>query len=64
MKFKNKTKTPLDDKIIIDLYYDRDEKAIEETDLKYRKYLYSIIYNVVGEKHDCEECLNDTYLGA
>ncbi len=61
---KKTAKTPLDDKIIIDLYWDRDERAIEETDFKYKKYLVTIIYNVVGDKNDCEECLNDTYLGA
>ncbi len=52
-----------DDKIV-ELYWDRNEKAIEETDFKYKKYLLSIAYNVVHDRLDCEECLNDTYLGA
>ena len=64
LQTKKTDKTPLPDKGIIDLYWDRDERAIEETDFKYKKYLYCVIYNVVGNKHDCEECLNDTYLGA
>lgn len=61
---KNQIKPPLDDKEIIDLYWERDEKAIEETDFKYKKYLFSIAYNVVNDRLDCEDCLNDTYLGA
>ena len=58
------TKIPMDDEQIIELYWARDEKAIEETDFKYKKYLFSIAYNVVHNRLDCEECLNDTYLGA
>ena len=57
-------RTPLDDEKIISLYFERDEKAIEETDFKYRKYLFSVVYNVLGDRLDGEECLNDTYLGA
>ncbi len=57
-------KAPISDDKIIELYWSRDEKAIEETDLKYKKYLFSIAYNIVRDRLDCEECLNDTYLGA
>ena len=56
--------TPLEDDEIIELYWQRNEAAIAETDLKYRKYLFIIAYNILNEKLDCEECLNDTYLGA
>lgn len=55
---------PLDDGRIVELYWERDEKAIEETDFKYGKYLFTVVYNVLHDKLDCEECLNDTYLGA
>ena len=61
---KKQGKLPLDDESIIELYWQRDEKAIEETDNKYRKYLFSVAYNLLYERLDCEECLNDTYLGA
>ena len=57
-------KLPLDDESIIALYWTRDEKAIEETDFKYKAYLFSIAYRVLRDKQDAEECLNDTYLGA
>ena len=56
--------TPLDDKKIVELYWQRDERAIEETDAKYRKYLLSVSYNILHDTLDCEECLNDTYIGA
>ena len=52
------------DEAIVELYWNRDENAIMETDFKYKKYLFSIAYNLLREKLDCEECLNDTYLGA
>lgn len=57
-------KTPMDDESIIELYFARDEKAIEETDFKYRKYLFTIAYNLLRDILDCEECMNDTYVGA
>ena len=53
----------LSDEKIVELYWQREEKAIEETDKKYGKYLYTIAYNIVHDKLDSEECLNDTYLG-
>ena len=61
---KQTAKMPMDDEKIVELYFRRDEKAIEETDFKYKKYLFSIAYNVLHDQLDCEECLNDTYLGA
>ncbi|MBQ8621861.1 MAG: sigma-70 family RNA polymerase sigma factor [Oscillospiraceae bacterium] len=57
-------KLPLSDEKIIALYWSRDEKAIEETDFKYKHYLFSIAYNIVHGRLDCEECLNDSYLAA
>ena len=55
---------PLPDEAIIRLYWKRDEKAIEETDFKYKSYLFSVILNLLSDLRDCEECLSDTYLGA
>ncbi len=53
----------LSDEEIIDLYWKREERAISETDVKYGRYLFTIAYNIVHDRLDCEECLNDTYLG-
>ena len=52
------------DEAIVDLYWNRDEAAIAETDRKYRGYLHTVAWNIVKDEQDCEECLNDTYLGA
>ncbi len=56
------TKKPLEDNEIIELFWSRDESAIDETDIKYGKYLLAIAYNVLNDTLDSEECLNDTYL--
>lgn len=53
----------LSDEEIVNLYWNRDEKAIKETDKKYGSYLYVIAYNIIHDRLDCEECVNDTYLG-
>lgn len=52
---------PLDDGAIIELYFARDERAIDETDKKYHKYLFTVSYNILGIKEDSDECINDTY---
>lgn len=54
----------LSDEKIVELYWQREEKAISATDVKYGRYLYTIAYNVLRDGLDSEECLNDTYLGA
>ena len=53
----------MEDSKIIELYFNRDEKAISETKDKYGNYCFSIAYNILYNKQDCEEALNDTYLG-
>ena len=63
MEFLKSFRAPLQDEEIVDLYWKRDEKAIDETDFKYRKYLLTIAYNILYSKEDCEECLDDTYIG-
>ena len=54
----------MDDKGIIDLYFVRSEKAISETAVKYGKYCFSIAFNILTDKEDSEESVNDTYLAA
>ena len=54
----------LADEEIVSLFWQREEKAITATDVKYGKYLYTIAYNIMRDHPDSEECLNDTYLGA
>ncbi len=53
----------MDDLRIIELYFERDERAIEETDAKYGKLCHRIAYNILNNHEDSEECVNDTYVG-
>lgn len=53
----------ISDEEIVALYWKRDERAIRETDDKYGHYLYTLAYNIVHDRMDSEECVNDTYLG-
>ena len=52
----------MNDKDIIQLYFDRNQSALSATAKKYGKYCTSIAKNILGNKEDAEECVNDTYL--
>lgn len=52
----------MQDEKIIQLYWERNESAISETQTRYEKYLSKIIFNVLGDTRDVAESLNDTYL--
>ncbi len=54
----------MDDEKIVQLYWDRDEHAIPATAEKYGNYCNAIAKNILGNKEDAEECVNDTYLQA
>ena len=64
MNTDQQKRTPLSDSEIVDMYFDRDENAISESHIKYGKYLFSVSNNILNNKLDSEECVNDTYLGA
>lgn len=50
----------MDDKQIVDLFWERSEKAIFETQKKYGRYCHYISYNILHSDEDAEECVNDT----
>ncbi len=52
------------DSDIIELYFARNEAAISVTGRKYGKYLFTIGNNILNNKWDSEDCLNDTYFTA
>lgn len=54
----------MEDKRIVDLYWQRSEDAIRETQQKYGGYCYSIAYNILADAEDARESVNDTWLGA
>lgn len=52
----------MNDEMIIELFWNRSENAISETDKKYGAYCYRVSFNVLSNKEDAEECVSDTYL--
>lgn len=54
----------MEDKQIVDLYWERSEAAISETQNKYGRYCHYIAYNILHSREDAEECVNDTYIKA
>lgn len=54
----------MDDIKIVQLYWERDQNAITETEIKYGNYCTSIAINILGNNEDAEECVNDTYMNA
>lgn len=52
------------DEQIVDLYWERNEEAIRQTERKYGAYLSKVAFNILGDPEDSKECVNDTYLAA
>lgn len=54
----------MEDSEIINLYWERSETAIDETQNKYGRYCHSIAYRILYSDPDADECENDAYLQA
>ncbi len=54
----------LDDSKIIELFYERSEQAIIELSKKYGSICTKVAGNILKDRRDAEECVNDAYLGA
>ena len=54
----------MQDNKIVDLYFARDEQAIAQTSAKYNTYCMNIAMNILHNREDSEECVNDTLLAA
>ena len=52
------------DSEIVELYFRRDEQAIQATMEQYQRYLMKVALQILGDEQDAEECVNDTYLTA
>lgn len=50
------------DSEIVELYWNRSERAITETKDKYDRYCTTIAYRILSSHEDSEECVSDTYL--
>ena len=53
----------MEDSRILELYWERSEEAITETQTKYGRYCHRIAKNILNSDEDAEECVNDSYLG-
>lgn len=54
----------IDDEKIIEMFFERSEQGLRELDNKYGKICHNLSYNIVSNRQDAEECVNDAYLGA
>ena len=54
----------MEDEIILDMFFARDEEALNQTEIKYGKYCDRIANNILGNKEDSMECKQDTYFAA
>lgn len=51
----------MDDSGIIELFFERSEKAIAELSRKYGALIKKLAENILRNKQDAEDCVNDTY---
>ena len=54
--------TRLEDSKILSLFFERSEQAIKELDCKYGPAVKKTAANILKDRLDVEECVNDTYL--
>lgn len=54
----------MQDSDILNLYWERNEQAITETQKTYGNYCYSIAYHILRDREDSDECVNDTWFRA
>ena len=54
----------MEDSRIIEFYWQRNPAAISETNDKYGSYCFTIANNILHNREDSEECINDTWLHA
>lgn len=52
------------DEVIVQKFWDRDERAISESKKRYENYCLYIANNILSDRQDAEECLNDALLAA
>lgn len=52
----------MDDGNIIDLFFERSERAIIELANKYGSVCFTVSMNVLNDRSEAEECVNDSYL--
>ncbi len=61
-KAKEAMHMPADDADLIRMFEMRSEQAIAETQTRYGGFCYSIVYRILGNAEDAEECVSDAML--
>ena len=54
----------MNDERIIEMFFERSERAIKELDGKYGKVFHALSFKILNNRLDAEECVNEAYLGA
>lgn len=54
----------IEDAKIVELFFNRNEQGIQKLDSKYGRLFRKLSYNILQNREDAEECVNDSYLGA
>ena len=54
----------MDDAAIVSLFWQRDERALAETEQKYGSYCRHIAHSILADEQDAEESVNDAWLAA
>lgn len=54
----------MEDKLLIDGLFARDERSVARLEEKYSGYCYTVAYAVVRCREDAQECVGDAMLGA
>ena len=52
----------MEDTKIIELFWERNEQAVQETDTAYGRKLYVLSNNILNNREDAEESVSDTYM--
>lgn len=54
----------MEDRQIVELFWQRSEQALAETAAKYGSYCHAIAFRLLRDQQDAEESVNDAYLDA
>ena len=54
----------MDDRHIVELYWQRSQEAVAQTQQSYGRYLHGLARRILPDVRDAEECVNDTYRDA
>ncbi|MBQ7160110.1 MAG: sigma-70 family RNA polymerase sigma factor [Clostridia bacterium] len=64
MKRDPEKNTAAKDADIIEMLYERDERGLDEMERKFSGFLNYLSFNVLRDRRDAEECVNDVYSAA